>query len=203
MAICSLKRFAADQADWEALPPPVVEAQKTENVAIVGSGPAGLTCAYHLALAGYQATIFEALPEAGGMLRVGIPEYRLPKDVLDQEIDYHPAPGGGTQYQLRHGPGFHHRRSRWTDGYQGRLSWGSAATWANPWGLPGGSRRRFAGRGIPARQNLGEPLTMGKRLAVIGGGNVAMDVACTARRLGVGGDHRLPPVPGRNARLCP
>ena len=86
MAICSLKRFAADQAEVAAFTPPLVEAQG-EKIAIVGSGPAGLTCAYHLALKGYRPTIFEALPQAGGMLRVGIPDYRLPKDVLDQEID--------------------------------------------------------------------------------------------------------------------
>ncbi len=69
-----------------AFTPPLVEA-KSDKVAIVGSGPAGLTCAYHLALKGYRPTIFEALPKAGGMLRVGIPDYRLPKDVLDREID--------------------------------------------------------------------------------------------------------------------
>ena len=86
VAICSLKRFAADQADVGSFSPPLVEAQP-EKIAIVGSGPAGLTCAYHLALKGYRPTIFEALPEAGGMLRVGIPDYRLPKAVLDQEIN--------------------------------------------------------------------------------------------------------------------
>ena len=86
VAICNLKRFAADQVDLASIAPPLVEA-KSEKVAIIGSGPAGLACAYHLALKGYRPTIFEALPKPGGMLRVGIPDYRLPKDVLDKEIN--------------------------------------------------------------------------------------------------------------------
>ena len=86
VAICALKRFAADQVDLGSINPPLVEA-KGEKIAIIGSGPAGLSCAYQLALRGYRPTIFEALPQAGGMLRVGIPDYRLPKDVLDREID--------------------------------------------------------------------------------------------------------------------
>ena len=77
LAISALKRFAADQVDLGDINPPLVEA-KSEKVAIIGSGPAGLTCAYHLALQGYRPTIFEALPEPGGMLRVGIPQYRCP-----------------------------------------------------------------------------------------------------------------------------
>ncbi len=64
--------------DLGSINPPLVEA-KGEKIAIIGSGPAGLSCAYHLALQGYRPTIFEALPQAGGMLRVGIPDYRLPR----------------------------------------------------------------------------------------------------------------------------
>ena len=106
VAICSLKRFAADHADVGAFTPPLVEAQP-EKIAIVGAGPAGLTCAYHLALKGYRPTIFEALPQAGGMLRVGIPDYRLPKAVLDQEINNVLRLGVDTQDQHRPGPGLH------------------------------------------------------------------------------------------------
>jgi heterodisulfide reductase subunit A-like polyferredoxin len=87
VAICSLKRFAADQVNLEEIDLPLAE-PRGEKVAIVGAGPAGLTCAYHLALRGYRPTIFEALPQAGGMLRVGIPDYRLPKEILDQEINH-------------------------------------------------------------------------------------------------------------------
>ena len=87
VAICNLKRFAADQVDLAALPIPKVN-KKRKKIAIIGSGPAGLSCAYHLARRGYPCTIFEALPVTGGMIRVGIPDYRLPKIVLDKEIDY-------------------------------------------------------------------------------------------------------------------
>jgi len=85
VAIRALKRFAADMVKDE-LPPPEVE-EKKERVAIIGSGPAGLSCAYYLRRQGYQVTIFEALPVAGGMLYVGIPEYRLPKSVVEKEIE--------------------------------------------------------------------------------------------------------------------
>ena len=85
IAICELKRFAADQVDIGSLPVPEIE-YRDEKVAIIGSGPAGLSCAYFLALKGYRSTVFEALPVTGGMLRAGIPPYRLPRDVLDAEI---------------------------------------------------------------------------------------------------------------------
>ena len=78
VAICSLKRYAADTVNVEDIPLPQAE-PRGEKVAIVGGGPAGMTCAYHLALRGYRSTVFEALPKAGGMLRVGIPDYRLPE----------------------------------------------------------------------------------------------------------------------------
>ncbi len=91
IAIAALKRFVADwerdHAD-ECEPPSPFEITRPEKVAIVGSGPSGLTAAYHLGKLGYETTVFEALPVAGGMLRVGIPEYRLPRDVLDAEIDW-------------------------------------------------------------------------------------------------------------------
>ena len=85
LSICALKRFVADQVDIEELPIPEIE-KRQEKVAIIGSGPAGLTAAHFLALEGYQVTVFESRSAAGGMLRVGIPDYRLPPEVLDKEI---------------------------------------------------------------------------------------------------------------------
>lgn len=87
ISICSLKRFAADQIDIDDLPIPDIT-QRDEKIAIIGAGPAGLTAAYFLALEGFKVTIFEALPVAGGMLRVGIPDYRLPPEVLEKEIKW-------------------------------------------------------------------------------------------------------------------
>jgi len=86
VAIRDLKRLAADQFDPREIEIPCAP-RREERVAIVGSGPAGLSAAYHLARRGIQSVIFEALPEPGGMLRVGIPEHRLPRKVLDQEIE--------------------------------------------------------------------------------------------------------------------
>ncbi|MFA4911872.1 MAG: NAD(P)-binding protein, partial [Desulfobacteria bacterium] len=89
LSICKLKRFAADEVRASGKDgPPVPKESKNKKVAIVGSGPAGLSAAYYLALQGYQPTVFEALPVAGGMMAVGIPSYRLPKDILNAEIDF-------------------------------------------------------------------------------------------------------------------
>jgi NADPH-dependent glutamate synthase beta subunit-like oxidoreductase len=87
VSICALKRFVADQVDWDTLPVPEI-VKRDEEVAIIGSGPGGLSCAYHLALMGYRPIIFEAAAEPGGWLRYGVPEYRLPRKVLQREIDY-------------------------------------------------------------------------------------------------------------------
>ena len=102
IAIRNLKRFAADHANLKELDPPKIE-ERPEKVAVVGSGPSGLTVAYYLRLKGYQVTIFEALEVLGGMLRVGIPDYRLPPEVLDQEIDYIIRLGVKTRTGVRFG----------------------------------------------------------------------------------------------------
>ena len=89
LAICKIKRFAADMAKQKGIIVKLEKAQcKDQNVAIVGGGPGGLSAAYYLALMGYQPTVFEELPKLGGMLRYGIPSYRLPRDILDYEINF-------------------------------------------------------------------------------------------------------------------
>jgi heterodisulfide reductase subunit A-like polyferredoxin len=182
IAICNLKRFAADQVDLGTMAPPLVEA-KPEKIAIIGSGPAGLACAYHLALKGYRPTIFEALPKAGGMLRVGIPDYRLPKDVLDREIDNILRLGVELQTNTALGRDFT-LEGLTAEGYKA-VFLGIGCHVGKPLGVPGEEADGvLQGVEFLRRHNLKEPLTVGKKLAVIGGGNVAIDVACTARRLG-------------------
>ncbi len=182
VAICNLKRFAADQVDLSTISPPLVEA-KSDKVAIIGSGPAGLACAYHLALKGYRPTILEALPKAGGMLRVGIPDYRLPKDILDREIDNILRLGVELKTNTALGRDFT-VDGLLEEGYKA-VFLGIGCHVGKPLGIPGEDAEGvIQGVEFLRRANLKEPLTVGKRLAVIGGGNVAIDVACTARRLG-------------------
>ncbi len=182
VAICSLKRFAADQVDLGTIAPPLVEA-RPEKIAIVGSGPAGLTCAYHLARQGYRPTIFEALPKAGGMLRVGIPDYRLPKDVLDQEIDSILRLGVTLKTDTALGRDFT-LDGLFDEGYRA-VFLGIGCHVGKPLGVVNEEAPGVVqGVEFLRRHNLGEPQEIGKSLAVIGGGNVAIDVACTARRLG-------------------
>ncbi|MDD5641021.1 MAG: FAD-dependent oxidoreductase, partial [Syntrophales bacterium] len=146
-------------------------------------GPAGLACAYHLARRGYRPTVFEALPRAGGMLRVGIPDYRLPKEVLEREIGHILRLGVKLQTNTALGRDFT-LDDLVEQGYQA-VFLGIGCHVGKPLGIPGEEADGvMQGVEFLRRHNLGEPLTVGRRLAVIGGGNVAMDVACTARRLG-------------------
>ncbi|HMK64583.1 MAG TPA: FAD-dependent oxidoreductase, partial [Thermodesulfobacteriota bacterium] len=106
VAIRELKRFAAKvEQDQGEVKLPAPESKKGRHVAIVGSGPAGLTCAFYLALKGYEVVIFEALPVAGGMLTVGIPNYRLPKEVVEREIKAIESLGVSIQLNSPIGPG--------------------------------------------------------------------------------------------------
>src|SRR5512143_1743997 len=171
VAICNVKRFAADQVDLGAIAPPLVEA-KSDRVAIIGSGPAGLACAYHLALKGYRPTIFEALSKPGGMLRVGIPDYRLPKEVLDREIDNILRLGVELKTNTALGRDFT-LDSLFDQGYQATFL-GIGCHVGKPLGIPGEDAAGvMQGVEFLRRHNLGQELKVGKRVAVIGGGNVA------------------------------
>ena len=184
IAICSLKRFVADQVDWDALPVPEIQ-KNDQPVAIVGSGPGGLSCAYHLALLGYRPVIFEAAPEPGGWLRYGIPEYRLPRAVLDREINYLKKLGVEIRCNTPIGPGRTINDLLTRDGFRAvYLGVGCQDSLRLP--VPGADAQGVLW-GVEFLKDTASgqaPDLKGKRVIVVGGGNVAMDVARTAKRLG-------------------
>ncbi|MBI2303971.1 MAG: FAD-dependent oxidoreductase [Chloroflexi bacterium] len=179
LAICALKRAAADgdAGLWKANVPSVLATGK--RVAIVGSGPAGLTAAYYLARLGHGVTVFESQEEAGGMMQMGIPTYRLPRDVLKKEV---------------------------TDILERGVEFKGGASVGDAWLNQQGYDAIFIAVGAQLSRKLNIPrielegivwgvdfmrgvnqglrASVGERVVVIGGGNVAMDVALTARRLG-------------------
>ena len=183
VSIRELKRTAADRVDLSALPRPDIE-ERPERVAIVGSGPAGLTAAYYLRLKGYAVTIFEALPRLGGMLRVGIPDYRLPPEVLDREIDFILGLGVETRTGVRLGEDIS------LSGLQGEgfnaVFIGIGAHRSLKMRIPGEGELKGVVDAVDFLRdvNLGQGQAPGKRVVVIGGGNVALDAARTALRMG-------------------
>ena len=182
VSICNLKRFASDQVDWKAMKVPTEKA-RPEKVAVIGSGPAGLACAYNLARKGYRPTIFEALPVTGGMLRVGIPDYRLPKNILDQEIDNILSLGVELKLNTAIGKDFT-LDSLFADGYKA-VFLGTGCHVGMKMNVPDEDAKGvMQGVDFLRQYVLKQPFELGKNVAVIGGGNVAIDVACTALRLG-------------------
>ncbi len=184
LAIRNLKRFAADQVDWDTLPTPEIELKDPEQkVAVIGAGPAGLSAAYFLALKGVPVTVFEALPVAGGMMRVGIPDYRLPPDILEREIDY--IKRLGVKLELNSPIGEKCSVDSLFD--QGFKAVFAAA------GTHGDAKLRVEGEdaegvipgiGFLKKQSLSGDASVGDDVVVIGGGAVAIDVARVSRRLG-------------------
>ncbi len=184
LAICNLKRFVADSVDWDALPVPE-PARKSEKVAIVGAGPSGLSCAYHLALKGYKTVIFESSPAAGGWLRYGIPEYRLPRAVLDREVDYIKRCGVDIHYNAPIGGDRTINDLLTSDGFNAVFV-GVGAQDSIRLPVPGSDAKGVLwGVEYLKDSAMGKKFHLaGKKVAVIGGGNVALDVARTARRQG-------------------
>lgn len=183
VAIRDLKRFAADHADMTQLPAPDVQ-ERAEKIAVIGSGPAGLTAAYYLRLKGYRITLFEALDQLGGMLRVGIPDYRLPAKTLDREIGHLLKSGIETQTGVRFGEDIT-LASLAEEGYAA-VFLGIGAHASLQMGIDG---ENAAPEVIDAvtflrEANLGVRQTTGNQVAIIGGGNVAIDAARVAQRLG-------------------
>ena len=187
VAIRDLKRLAADRFDpaevtIDCLP------MRQERVAIIGSGPAGLSAAYHLARKGIRSTVFEALPQAGGMLRVGIPEHRLPRRILDREIELIAKLGVEIRTNTRLGPDLT-VDDLFSEGYKA-VYLAIGAHKGIELAIPG-EKARGLRQGVEFLRelNLTGRVEVGKKVAVIGGGNVAIDVARCAVRLGVAEVH--------------
>lgn len=191
IAIAALKRFAADGLWKEQYKPVFSDSPSGHKVAVVGSGPAGLAAAHDLALLGHQVTIFEALPVLGGMLRVGVPEYRLPKDVLDEEIQAILDLGIEVKTGVRIGEEIN-LNDLAEQGYKAVFV-GIGAHRDRKLGIAGEDELEGVVSAISFLQavNQGENPRVGKKVAVIGGGNTAIDSARCALRLGAGEVHIL------------
>ncbi|MBQ8576554.1 MAG: NADPH-dependent glutamate synthase [Clostridia bacterium] len=191
VGIGRLERFVADWHNAHTEGAPEVPASNGHKVAVVGSGPSGLTCAGDLAKAGYKVTVFEALHTAGGVLVYGIPEFRLPKSIVAKEVDNLRAMGVDVETNIVIG------KTLTVDelfemGYEAVFI-GSGAGLPNFMGIPGESLKGvYSANEFLTRSNLMKaykddpvtPIMKGGNVAVVGGGNVAMDAARTALRLG-------------------
>lgn len=193
ISIGKLERFVADWARENGIKPEVSAEKKNKKVAVIGSGPAGLTCAGDLAKMGYDVTIFEALHEAGGVLVYGIPEFRLPKTaVVAKEIENVKALGVKIETNVVVGKAVTIDELISEEGFEAVFI-GSGAGLPKFMGIPGeNSNGVFSANEYLTRSNLmkafdensNTPIMKSKKVAVVGGGNVAMDAARTALRLG-------------------
>ena len=191
VGIGRLERFVADWHNTYCTEAPVMPEKNGHKVAVVGSGPAGLTCAGDLAKKGYDVTVFEALHLAGGVLVYGIPEFRLPKAIVQKEVDTLKALGVDVQTNVVVGKTIT-IDELFEDGYEAVFV-GSGAGLPRFMGIPGESYKGvYSANEFLTRANLMKsyldnpetPIMKGGKVAVVGGGNVAMDSARTALRLG-------------------
>ena len=193
ISIGKLERFVADWAQENGIKPVGAKEKNGKKVAVIGSGPAGLTCAGDLAKLGYDVTIFEALHEAGGVLVYGIPEFRLPKqDVVAKEIENVKSLGVKIETNVIIGKSVTIDELMDEEGFDAVFI-GSGAGLPKFMGIPGEQANGvFSANEYLTRSNLMKafkedsttPIMRGKKVAVVGGGNVAMDAARTALRLG-------------------
>ncbi|MBI2325082.1 MAG: NADPH-dependent glutamate synthase [Chloroflexi bacterium] len=194
VAIGHLERYVAD---WERTQPRPngVKATKAERIAVIGSGPSGLVCAGELARRGHEVTVYEALHAPGGVLRYGIPEFRLPKAILDWEIDVLRGMGVGFECNVIVGRTFPLEDLLGKMGYSAVFI-GTGAGLPQFLGIPGEDLNGvLSANEFLTRINLmrgydfpraDTPIDVGKRVAVIGAGNTAMDAVRTALRMGAG-----------------
>ena len=193
ISIGKLERFVADWARENGIKPEGAAEKKGKKVAVIGSGPAGLTCAGDLAKMGYDVTIFEALHEPGGVLVYGIPEFRLPKEaVVKKEIENVKSLGVKIETNVIVGKSVTIDELLNEEGFSAVFI-GSGAGLPKFMGIPGENANGvFSANEYLTRSNLMKafredsdtPIMRGKKVAVVGGGNVAMDAARTALRLG-------------------
>ncbi len=184
LSVRAVKRFLSDQEKTPQLPDPIADGKNGERkIAVVGAGPAGLSCAYFLARLGYKPTVFEAESKPGGMLRQAIPAYRLPRDILDREIDMIADMGVTIRTKKKLGTDFT---------LAGLKEQGYEAVFVGV-GAPQGMSLGMAGEdgkgvvdalGFLKEYNLTSKARVGRNVVVIGGGNAAVDAARTALRLG-------------------
>ena len=193
ISIGKLERFVADWAGENGIKPQAAAAKNGKKVAVIGSGPAGLTCAGDLAKLGYEVTIFEALHEPGGVLVYGIPEFRLPKTkVVAREIENVKSLGVKIETNVVIGKSVTIDELLTEEGFDAVFI-GSGAGLPKFMGIPGEQANGvFSANEYLTRSNLmkafdeesNTPIMRGEKVAVVGGGNVAMDAARTALRLG-------------------
>lgn len=193
ISIGKLERFVADWAGENGVKPQSAQEKKGKKVAVIGSGPAGLTCAGDLAKMGYDVTIFEALHEPGGVLVYGIPEFRLPKEaVVAKEIENVKSLGVKIETNVVIGKAVTIDELMDEEGFSAVFI-GSGAGLPKFMGIPGENANGvFSANEYLTRSNLmkafdessNTPIMRGKKVAVVGGGNVAMDAARTALRMG-------------------
>ena len=181
IAIRTIKRFAVEHGKLPAVPPPATK--RAERVAIVGGGPAGMSAAYYLARLGYRVSVMEAMPVPGGMMAIGIPEYRLPRSVLRQEIER--IVGLGVELRLDTAMGRDFTLGDLErEGFKA-VFLATGASKSRRLGVPGDDLRAV----IPATRflkevNLGEEPRLSGPVVVVGGGSTAMDAARSAWRSG-------------------